>query len=277
MYTITIYTIIIDRNKIIIYKKDMNKRYINNSNNINNNLYRTYNLNGDGVVDSSFQLDKSFSLPEKVVKGNLGVYSGEEPLPETYGQLYNMSSYYDVLANSDMDVKNVNKNGLIPVNCDVKKVANPYFGNGQKPFGYFYPFDGRTIDVIRNIPLVLDKKAESGSVHMDDVAYFDNRNYGSNYKSYKDIKNGQITYYTDSSVNQPFVNPVYILSSTVDKVIRKDPMDSIKPEYIKNPISSTLNYVSKDQATRDALSHREDIMSRQQNLYNRTKWTAHWE
>jgi len=241
-----------------------------------NGIYRTYNLNGDGIVNSSCEKTEH-DKPKKIIKGNLGLYSGETPLNETFGNLYHSSSYYDVLSQSDMNVKNINKNGLIPVNCDVKKVANPYCGKNPKAKGYFYPFDGRTIDVIRNIPLVLDKPAESGSVRMDDVAYFDNRNYGSKYNSYKDIKNGQITYYTDSSTDQPFINPVYILSSTVDKVIRKDPMDSVKPEYIKNPISSTLNYVSKDQNTRDALFHREDIMSRQQNLYNRTKWTSHWE
>jgi hypothetical protein len=94
---------------------------------------------------------------------------------------------------------------------------------------------------------------------------------------YDDIKNGQITYYTDSSTDQPFYAPVYTLSSTVDKVIRKDPMDSVKPEYIRTPITSTMNSVSRDQFTKDALSHREDIMSLQQNLYNRTKWTSKWK
>jgi hypothetical protein len=62
----------------------------------------------------------------------------------------------------------------------------------------------------------------------------------------------------------------------VDKTIRIDPMDSVKPEYIKTPVTSTLHHVSRDQQTRDALFFREDLMSRQQNLYNRTSWTNRW-
>jgi len=243
-------------------------------------VYSTINNNGDGIIDNDCH-DTEFTLPTQPVEGNLGVYSGEEPLPETFGNLYGLSSSYQLMNETEMDVKDISKNGLIQVGCDVQKVANPYCDlfckRDPRRKGYFYPNDGRTIDVIRNIPLILDKPAESGSVALKDVSTFDNRNYGMKYKSYSDIKNGQITYYTDSSTDQPFYGPVYTLSATVDKVIRKDPMDSVKPEYIRTPISTTMNSVSRDQNTRDALSHREDLMSLQQSLYNRTKWTSHWK
>jgi len=248
---------------------------MNSSSYSRNKLYRIYDLNGDGIINSECQL-QSYDLPENPIKGSVGVYSGQEPLPDSLGNLYRVSDSYQLMNETPLKRTDLNKNGLIDVNCGVKILANPYTKDDKRR-GYFYPNDGRVVDVIRNIPVVLDKPAVSGSVRPNDVSSFDNRNYLSEYKSYSDIKNGQITYYTDSSIDQPFNSPVYTISSMVDKVIRKDPMDSVKPEYIKTPISTTLHHISRDQNTRDALSHREDLMSRQQNLYNRTSWTNRWE
>jgi hypothetical protein len=238
--------------------------------------YRTYNLTGDGIVESSCETTP-YQPPKNPVKGNLSLYSGEEPLPETLGHLYRVNNQYHLMAEMDMDREDINTNGLTPVNCGLKRISTPY-ANNKNPMAksYYYPNDGRFIDTVRNIPLLLDRPAESGSVKMDDTAYFDNRNYGAKYKDYRDIHNGQITYYIDKSTEHPFYAPVYTLSSTIDKVIRKDPMDSVRTEYIKKPITSTLHHVSKDQFTRDTLAHREDLMSLQQSLYNRTKWSSHW-
>ncbi len=242
-----------------------------------NGIYRTYELNGDGIVDSSCEEDEHYRPPSKPIKGNLSLYSGQEPLPETLGHLYKMNNQYHLMTETPQIITDINKNGLIPVNCGVKRVFNPYCNkNDTTERTYYYPNDGRVIDTVRNIPLLLDKPALSGSVKMDDTAYIDNRNYGARYRDYRDIKNGQITYYVDQSIEHPFYSPVYTLSSTVDKVIRKDPMDSVRTEYIKKPITSSLHHVSNDQFTRDTLSHREDLMSLQQSLYNRTKWTSHW-
>jgi hypothetical protein len=87
--------------------------------------------------------------------------------------------------------------------------------------------------------------------------------------------NGNIAYYADASVSQPFYDPVYTLSSTVTKRVLLDPMTNPKPDYSKR-VDSTLNSVVNDQFARDQLSFREDLMSRQQNLYNRTSWTNRW-
>lgn len=246
-----------------------------NSSYSKNKLYRRYDLHGDGVVNSSCDIQSS-ELPSNPIKGNLGLYTGEEALSESLGNLYNISDSYEVMNETEIKRVNLNKNGMVEVNCDRITLANPHRKDDSRK-GYYYPNDGRVIDAVRNIPLILDRPCESGSVRPNDVSSFDNRNYLSQYKSYSDIKNGQITYYTDSSISQPFNSPVYTISSTVDKTIRKDPMDSIKPEYIKTPISTTLHYISRDQSTRDALAHREDLMSRQQNLFNRTSWTNRWE
>jgi hypothetical protein len=238
--------------------------------------YRTYNLTGDGIVDSSCDTT-NYDIPSHPTEGNLSLYDGDTPLPETLGHLYRVNNQYHLMAEMGMTREDINTDGLKPVNCGIRRIANPYADKGNPMAkGYYYPNDGRVIDTVRNIPLVLDRPAYSGSVHMDDTAYIDNRNYGANYRDYRDIQNGQITYYIDKSVEQPFYGPVYTLSSTVDKVIRKDPMDSVRTEYIKKPVTSSLHHVSNDQFTRDTLSHREDLMSLQQSLYNRTKWTSHW-
>ena len=209
----------------------------------------------------------------KQIPGSLGVYSGDEEMPYNGGNLYRVGNSYQVMderAKTSDTIHFISRMGLYPMQ-DYKVVDNPIGGKG-----YYYVQDGRVVDSARNIRMVLDKPAEVGAVDMDQVRTFDNRNYGSVYKSYSDIKNGQISYYINNDVAQPFISPVYTLSSYVDKTIRIDPMDSPKPEYIKTPISSTLYAVSKDQSTRDQLSFREDLMSRQQNLYNRTSWTNRW-
>jgi hypothetical protein len=204
------------------------------------------------------------------VPGNLGLYSGCCPLPNTNGHLYKVSDYYEPMPEYKRDSKFISQLGLTPM-PDFKIVNNSIGGKGV-----YYPSDGRIVEAVRDIKTILDKPAETGSVNMDLVSTFDNSNYGSVYRTYSDIKNGQISYYVDPSVSQPFIAPVYTLSSYVDKTIFKDPMDSVKPEYIKRPLTSTLYSSSALQDTRDALSFREDIMSRQQNLYNRTSWVNRW-
>lgn len=235
-------------------------------------MYRVMDLNGNGIVDTSCTPQFENKESKHVIPGNLGVYSGCCMLPNTNGHLYKVSNSYQVMNEPEPTAQFINRKGLT-VMPDYKVVPNPA---NPKEVGYLYGSDGRVVDAMRNIRMVLDKPAEVGSVDPDLVGSFDNRNYAAIYDTYKDINNGQISYYVDDSVSQPFYGPVYTLSSYVDKVIRKDPMDSVKPEYIKTPISGTLKYVSKYQDTRDALSFREDLMSRQQNLYNRTSWTNRW-
>lgn len=139
---------------------------------------------------------------------------------------------------------------------------------------YLYGSDGRMVDA-RGMRLELDQPAKVGAVNMDDVYKINNCSYGGVYSSYGCINNGNIAYYVDESISQPFFDPVYTLSSTVSKNILLDPMDNPKPEYSKY-VNSTLKSVVNDQFARDQLSFREDLTSRQQNLYNRTSWTNRW-
>ena len=139
---------------------------------------------------------------------------------------------------------------------------------------YVYGWDSRMVDA-RGMRLELDQPAKVGAVNMDDVYKIDNSGYGGVYSDYTAINNGQIAYYVDNSVSQPFFDPVYTLTSTVNKQILLDPMTNPKPDYSKS-VNSTLYSVVNDQSSRDQLSFREELMSRQQNLYNRSSWTNRW-
>lgn len=244
-----------------------------NSNNANTKGYTghtgPYNSNTKGYTGHT-----GHTGPRQI-HGSLGVYNGCEELPYNKGHLYNINSSYKVMEEQpkrNEAIHFISQLGLQPME-DYKMID---MTSGENKKGYYYVYDGRVVDAPRSIRMTLNEPAMVGAVDMDQVAYIDNSNYGGVYKTYSDIKNGQIAYYVNQDISQPFFNPVYTLSSYVDKTIRLDPMDSPKPEYIKTPITSTFHSISKDQATRDELSFREDLMSRQQNLYNRTSWTNRW-
>lgn len=177
-----------------------------------------------------------------------------------------MDSYKDTISNDVSSKKTntfLNKLGLTPM--------TDYHKMGDK---YMYGWDSRMVDA-RGLRLELDQPAKIGAVNMNDVYKIDNKGYGGVYKTYSDINNGNVVYYVDQSISQPFFDPVYTLSANVEKNILLDPMNNPKPDYKKN-VQSTLYGVVNDQYARDQLSFREELTSRQQNLYNRTSWTNRW-
>lgn len=174
-----------------------------------------------------------------------------------------ISKQYVAMNQQPQSITFINRLGLTPM-MDYKKKGDLYVYGG----------DARMVDQ-RGLRLELDQPAKVGAVHMDDVYKIDNSGYGGVYATYGCINNGNIAYYVDPSDSQPFYDPVYTLSSTVTKRVLLDPMTNPKPDYSKR-LDSTLNSVVNDQFARDQLSFREDLMSRQQNLYNRTSWTNRW-
>ena len=175
-----------------------------------------------------------------------------------------VSSSYQVMNPQPQKDTFINQLGLTPM--------TDY--HTQKDGTVFYGWDSRVVDA-RGIRMTLDKPAMVGAVDMNDVHKVDNAGYGGVYPTYAAMNNGNIAYYVDQSISQPFYDPVYTLSSTVDKKILLDPMDNPKPDYTKT-VNSSLHSVVNDQYARDQLTFREELMSRQQNLYNRTSWTNRW-
>jgi hypothetical protein len=140
--------------------------------------------------------------------------------------------------------------------------------------GYTKLYDSRLIDPRRNITTTLDVPPLEGYIHPCNL--YDENNYGKPYSTYSDIKTGQYMYYVDKSDTSPYINPVFTISSDVEHVIFKDPMDSVKPMYVRTPLTKTNQYISDDQTTRDTISFREDIMERQMAKYNQTRWDSRW-
>ena len=179
-----------------------------------------------------------------------------------------VSKQYQPMSRQPQNATFLNRLGLTPM-TDCTKRTDAY-GNET----YIYGSDSRMVDA-RGMRLELDQPAKVGAVHMDDVYKIDNSGYGGVYQTYSAMNNGQIAYYVDKSISQPFFDPVYTLSSTVTKQVLMDPMTNPKPDYSKT-VGQTLRSVVNDQYARDQLSFREELMSRQQNLYNRTSWTNRW-
>ena len=57
-----------------------------------------------------------------------------------------------------------------------------------------------------------------------------------NYKDYRDINAGQITYYIDKSIEDAFYKPIYENNAFDTGYLYKDPMGGIKPQYERNPV-----------------------------------------
>ena len=140
--------------------------------------------------------------------------------------------------------------------------------------GYVKPYDARLIDTRRNMTTVLDvPPLESYTCEQN---MYDENNYGKPYTTYSDIKTGQYRYFVDKTNSSPYINPLFTISSDIEHILFKDPMDSVKPMYRRVPLTQTNHYISDDQMTRDAIGFREDIMERQMAKYNQTRWDSRW-
>ena len=110
------------------------------------------------------------------------------------------------------------------------------------------------------------------------------RNYGQKYKNYSSIKEGDIMYYYDKSIENSLFNPIFENPANVESQLYKDPMASIAyPEYIRNPIykSNLLKTKNRDyrynlSAIDDQNEFREDIIHLQMRPQDRTKYSARW-
>lgn len=83
------------------------------------------------------------------------------------------------------------------------------------------------------------------------------------YRSYADINGGQVTYYIDDYLTQPYFAPNYQIRSSIHPHIFVDPMGAVKPEYNRRPIMKRASYISDYTFDQDQIGFREDIMSLQ--------------
>lgn len=133
--------------------------------------------------------------------------------------------------------------------------------------------------------LPLDKPPiNGGQIKLADI-YTDPtlQNYGKQYSSYMDVNAGDIVYYIDKSIQDAFYKPVYENNAYDTGVLYKDPMGSMKPQYLRQPVignnvlnTKRENYQHGLSWMEDSNEQREDIIARQQLKNNQQKYSARW-
>lgn len=131
--------------------------------------------------------------------------------------------------------------------------------------------------------LPLDRPPINESIKLSEIyTNPDMKYYGQEYKTYSDINAGQILYYYDHSIEDALYEPIFENNARVEASVYKDPMSAMKPEYNRIPIINT-NVLNTKKNTpgvlswiRDSQESREDIMSKQMSLFNRTKYSSRW-
>lgn len=145
--------------------------------------------------------------------------------------------------------------------------------------------DPRLISVPHTQVLTLDRPPiESTPIFSKNIATdIKLNNYGQNYKGYNDINAGQVLYYVNHQLEDPFYNPVFTIPSVVDSILYKDPMDSIKPQYYRTPVytNNLLNTKGKEyygglSFLEDSMYQREDIMGLQLLNRNQQRYEPRW-
>lgn len=152
-----------------------------------------------------------------------------------------------------------------PENTSSNDCANPVYVSNIN--------DARIFDGARGILTKLDSVPLQTYYDLinDNVSlnpYLDG--YGIGYRDYSQIKEGQVQYYVDKSLAQPFYDPVYAIPSQSIGYNWQDPMSSVKPQFLKS-YPDTTKY-SNLSAIDDTSKFREDIIARQQRTHNQRKY-----
>lgn len=188
-----------------------------------------------------------------------------------------------------------NLKGFINLNPDaINSQYDKTFGKVEYNFGYndsdkktgYLTNDPRLISAIRGgQKLVLDTPPiNGGQIKLKDI-YTDKtlENYGKKYNSYTDIKAGDIVYYIDRSIEDAFIPQIYQNNAYDTGILYQDPMTSMKPQYIRQPVyennhldTKRDNYNHGLSWLDDSIEQREDLIARQQLKNNQQKYSSRW-
>jgi hypothetical protein len=143
--------------------------------------------------------------------------------------------------------------------------------------------DPRLISAAHNGQVtVLDRPPIDGDVLLKNVYNSNLDNYGTGFMPYDQIRDGQIVYYVDRSIEDAYFKPVFASKANEISNIYIDPMGGVKPEYTRiqeqenpstncrTPYSDNLSFIQ------DTQSHREDLMSYQMRKRNQQRWETRW-
>ncbi len=220
--------------------------------------------------------------------------------PTNLGIDYDYIKYVDdngVYTNPIFQQKNLNP-------CVIKKGVtgyneNIYSDNISRDFGSvcltpelnngigYTSYDPRLKDVMRGGErMILDRPPINHSVKLDKVYNQNLKNYGRNYKNYKDVNGGQIMYYNDKSIEDAYYSPNFVDPVQIVGYAYRDPMSTIKPQYIRLPLNQQPNPVTYSGCNyngcglsfiSDSQEFRQDLMSKQMSKMNQQRYIPRWE
>lgn len=153
--------------------------------------------------------------------------------------------------------------------------------DGNCPKKRFVSWDPRLWSASHTQYLTLDRAPIEGSVKLKDIYNPNLYKYGKDYCSYDDITAGQILYYVDKSIENPYFIPVFEEEAKVTKVNYKDPMGAMKPQYPRtlSQKNYTTNCDTKDYGLtwiRDSQQYRQDLLTGLMAKNNERRWSNRW-
>lgn len=141
---------------------------------------------------------------------------------------------------------------------------------------YFSPYDARLVDPIRNMRTMFDTPPYDAYIPIEEIHTKKVHEKTGFYKDYSDIHSGQIQYYYVKNIAEPYASPNYVLNAKVQYNLFKDPMDSVKPEYVREPSLFSNKMISKDRSTQDTLTFREDMFERLSRINNQQDYVLRY-
>lgn len=169
--------------------------------------------------------------------------------------------------------KQIDKSKYFFYNWNQLQPAKDFFKTSKNTYS---SLDPRLIDVMRgysqelNYP-VYDTTERSFERYNESLG----KVHTGVYRGYTDIHGGQISYYNDDYLEQVYFSPLFQLESRVKPEIFIDPMGSIKPQYIRDPITNS-KYISDYSFDQDQISFREDIMASQMRIPNQQDFLKYY-
>lgn len=211
------------------------------------------------IVPSEFECANRLELKPPTESGPAGI----ERLCDIYPniKLLNPQIYLDKYTDQFKAVE-CNSKGCESINY----VSNdPRLFHGMR--GYI-ALDARPVQSLTPLSQVYDEKL---------------RGYGKHYSGYDTVSAGDITYYTGKERSSPYYAPLFDEKNKYSKVLYRDPMSAIKPEYpreVKNPTLVGDVECSDDKYClswiRDTQMQRDDILTSQMAKINQRRYEPRW-
>lgn len=189
------------------------------------------------------------------------------------------------------DVEPQKKEGFVKINNKLEEQhldrsyhVVPYEKYGDECAVAYVSDDPRLIDVPRGQRVGLNAPPFNSRMNLTKI-YTDPRmrEYGKHYRSYRDINTGDIVYYVDKSIEDPFFEPNFVTKAQMKATLFRDPMGEIKPQFERYPIENAnhmnttkcdydggLSWIS------DSQEFRQDLMSYQMRKHNEQRWSPMW-